>query len=197
MKEQSADSAETVSEMKIKSSQAIVIIVALLAVLSSMALAAQDKYTLKAQNGIAFSEFRGYESWQDVALSHTEDVMKIILANSVMINAYKEGIPGNGKPFPEGSMIAKIIWSKKANPVAPFSVMVPDTLKKVQFIVKDSKRFPETSGWGYAEFTYDAASDTFKPGETYGKDSSFEKICYACHTRVKTRDYIFTDYPRR
>ena len=194
MKAQSEDSAETVSEMKIKSIQAIVIIVALLAVLSSMALAPQDKYTLKAQNGISFSEFRGYESWQDVALSHTEDVMKIILANSVMINAYKEGIPGNGKPFPEGSMIAKIEWSQVKNPVSPYSVMVPDTLKSVSFIQKDSKRFLDTNGWGYAQFLYDVASDTFKP---FGSDASFGKVCHACHTIVKARDFIYTGYPKR
>ena len=68
---------------------------------------------VKAPNGIAFSEFRGYEAWQDVAPSQTDDGLKAILGNATMINAYKEGIPGNGKPFPEGSMIVKIEWSKK------------------------------------------------------------------------------------
>jgi hypothetical protein len=111
-----------------------------------------------------------------------------------MINAYKEGIPGNGKPFPEGSMIAKIEWSKKKNPVSPYSVTVPDTLKSVAFIEKDSKRFPDTSGWGYAQFLYDAPSNTFKP---FGSDSSFGKVCYQCHTRVKTNDFIFTSYARK
>ena len=70
--------------------------------------------------------------------------------------------------------------------------MEPDTLKSVAFIQKDSKRFPETSGWGYAQFLYDAASDSFKP---YGSDSSFGKECYGCHTLVKAKDYIFTSYP--
>ena len=124
-----------------------------------------------------------------------EDGIKTILGNPVMINAYKEGIPGNGKPFPEGSMIVKIEWSKKKNPVSPYSVEVPDTLKSVSFIEKDSKRFPDTNGWGYAQFLYDAASDTFQP---FGSDSSFgKKICYQCHRAVKTTDYIFTEYPRR
>jgi hypothetical protein len=72
--------------------------------------------------------------------------------------------------------------------------MVPDTLKSVAFIQKNSKRFPETNGWGYAQFLYDAASDTFKP---YGSSSSFEKVCHQCHTLVKARDYIFTSYPLR
>lgn len=160
-----------------------------------MALAARDRFTLKAPNGVAFSEFRGYETWQDVAVSRVDDGIKVILGNPVMINAYKEGIPGNGKPFPEGSIIVKIEWSKKKNPVSPYSVEVPDTLKSVAFIQKDSKRFPETSGWGYAQFVYDAASDTFKP---FGKDSSFGKdYCYKCHTLVTAQDFIFTGYPRR
>lgn len=179
--------------MKGKNIPAIAIIVVLLAVLGSMALAAQDRFTLKAPNGVAFSEIRGYETWQVIAPSYDDNDLKVIVGNTVMINAYKEGIPGNGKPFPEGSIIVKISWSKKKSPVYPMATE-PDTLDTVQMIVKDSKRFPETSGWGYARFLYDAASDTFKP---YGSDSSFAKECYQCHTIVKGRDYIFTGYPRR
>ena len=106
----------------------------------------------------------------------------------------KEGIPGNGKPFPDGSMIVKIEWTKEQNSVSPYFVEVPDTLKSVSFIEKDSKRFPDTSGWGYAQFLYDAASDTFKP---FGDDSSFgKKVCYQCHTAVTARDYIITITPQ-
>jgi len=84
-----------------------------------MALAAQDRFTLKAPNGVAFSEFRGSETWQDVAVSETEDGIKAILGIPVMINAYKEGIPGNGKLFFDGSMIVKIEWSKKQRTLSP------------------------------------------------------------------------------
>ena len=190
-----ANKKKGVLEMKSKNIPAIVIIVVLLSVLGSMALAEQDRFTLKAPNGIAFSEGRGYETWQDVAVSQTDNGIKAILGNPVMINAYREGIPGNGKPFPEGSIIVKIEWSKEKNPVSPYAVMVPNTLKSVSFIEKDSKRFPETSGWGYAQFLYDAASDTFKPS---GSGSSFGKAeCYQCHTLVKEKDYIFTGYPKR
>ena len=181
--------------MKSKNIPAIVIIVVLLVVLGSMALAAQDRFTVKAPDGIAFSEFRGYETLQDVAVSQTDDGIKAILGNPVMIKAYKEGIPGNGKPFPEGSMIAKIEWFKKTNPVSPYSVMVPDKLRRVGFIQKNSKRFPETNGWGYAQFNYDAASDTFTPdpvASSFGKDG-----CHPCHKLVKEGDYIFTSYPLR
>jgi hypothetical protein len=117
------------------------------------------------------------------------------MANPAMINAYRAGVPGNGKAFPEGSKIVKIEWARKANPASPYAVQVPATLKSVSFIEKDSKRFPDTSGWSYAQFLYDAASDTFKP---YGTDASFgKKVCYECHTRVKAQDYIFTNYARR
>jgi len=177
--------------MKSKNIPTIVIIVALLAVLGSMVLAGQDKYTVQVPNGPAFSEFRGYESWEDVAVSRTDEGIKVISANPVMIKAYKEGIPGNGKPFPDGSMIAKIEWYKKTNPVSPYSVEVPDKLRRVGFIKRDSKRFSDTGGWGYALFDYDAASDTFTP------QGSGANCGYACHTIVKAQDYIFTAYPRR
>ncbi len=170
---------------------AILFVVVLLAVLGSMALAAQDRFTLKVPNGLAFSEFRGYETWQDVSVSQTEDGLKVIAANNAMIKAYRQGVPGNGKPFPEGSKIVKLEWSSKKNPESPYFVMVPDTLKSVSFIEKDTKRFPDTNGWAYAQFLYDAASDTFKPN---GSDA---KCGYACHTTVAAKDYIFTAYPQR
>jgi hypothetical protein len=174
---------------------AIVTVALLLAglgsILGGMALAAQDRFTLKVPNGLAFSDFRGYDAWRDVAVSETEGSVKAILANPVMINAYLKGVPGNSKLFPEGSKIVKIEWIKKKNAVSPYFVEVPDALKTLAFIEKDSKRFPDTHGWAYAEFLYDAASDTFKPS---GDDA---KCGYACHTSVAGQDYIFTAYPRR
>src|SRR5262245_58665967 len=88
----------------------------LLGVLGGRGLTAQDtgpdKYTVKVPGGLAFSEFRGYESWQVVSISHTgEQVMAAILANSIMIDAYKAGIPANGQPFPDGAQMAKIHWA--------------------------------------------------------------------------------------
>jgi hypothetical protein len=166
-------------------------IVALLAVVGGATLAAQDRFTLEVPNGLAFSDFKGYDTWQDVAVSETEGGLKVITGNDLMINAYKEGIPGNGKPFPEGAKIAKIEWSKKANSESPYSVTVPGILKSVSFIEKDSRRFPDTSGWGYAQFLYDPASGTFNPSE------SGASCGYACHTAVAAKDYIFTAYPPR
>ena len=158
-------------------------------------LFAQDRYDLKAPNGISFSEIKGYETWPFVAPSRRTDnnELRIILGNTIMINAYKGGIPGDGSPFPEGSTIVKIGWSERQSPVFP-PAFVPDVLKRVEFITKDSKRFPATGGWGYARFVYDPKTASFSP---YGKDASFVQECYQCHTLVKTKDFIFTGYPLR
>src|SRR6185436_21008366 len=82
-------------------------------VLAALPIAAQDKYTVKVPNGLAFSEFRGYEAWQVVSISQNGNLVAAILANPVMINAYLAGVPGNGKPFPDGAKMAKIHWNPK------------------------------------------------------------------------------------
>ena len=177
--------------MKGKNIPAILIILVFLAVLGGRAMTVQDKYSLQVPNGLAFSDFRGYEDWGVVSVAQTEEVLKVIVANPTMIDAYRSGIPGNGKPFPDGSKIAKLQWKPKKSTEAPFSVNVPDTFTQAFFIEKDSKRFPDTSGWGYALFNYDAASDTFKP------EGSGSSCGYACHTIVKAKDYIFHPYQHR
>ena len=69
--------------------------------------------------------------------------------------------------------------------------MVPDTLHDIDFMVRDSKRFADGGNWGYAQFNYDTASDTFTPLGT-GANCGV-----ACHTIVKAKDYVFTAYPKR
>src|SRR4249919_3561229 len=91
----------------------------LVAVLGGVAISAQDKYTLQVPNGLAFSEFRGYEGWQTVSISHSEELLAVILANPVMIDAYRAGVPGNGQPFPDGAKMAKIHWNPKKSETAP------------------------------------------------------------------------------
>jgi len=183
--------------MKGKTIRVTLFVGVFLSVLVALALAAQDRYTLKVPNGIAFSEFRGYEDWQVVAPSQTDaqNVMRVILANPVMMKAYREGIPGNGKPFPNGSKIAKIEWKPRKITDAPFSATTPDTvpgpLTQVELIEKDAKRFSDTNGWGYAVFKYDAASDTFSP------DGNDAKCGATCHKLAAAKDYIFTAYPKR
>src|SRR6476620_2909741 len=110
-----------------------------LTVLGGLTLAAQDKYTVQVPDGLAFSAFRGYENWQVVAVSQTEELLKVMVANPTMIDAYRAGVPLNGKPFPDGSKIAKIEWKPKKMTESPFSVNVPDTLQDVFLIEKDTK----------------------------------------------------------
>jgi hypothetical protein len=169
-----------------------------LAGVGDRAISAQDKYTLKVPGGLAFSEFRGYEGWHAISMSRNERAVAVILGNPVMIDAYRAGIPRNGKPVPDGAKMAKIHWTPKQNEFFP-DATVPGKLMNVDFMVKDSKRFADSGGWGYAVFDYDAASDTFKPGDLTGKPPQGHdaKCGFACHTAAKSRDYVFTDYGQR
>ena len=184
--------------MKRKSMLVIVFVAGFLSLLVALALAAQDKYTVKVPNGLAFSEFRGYEAWQLVSISQDGALVAAILANPVMIKAYETGIPGNGKPFPDGAKMAKVHWTPKKMETFP-AATVPGAQHDVDFMVKDSKRFADSGGWGYGVFEYNAASDTFTPGTLAGKppQGNDAKCGFTCHTTVKNRDYVFTDYGHR
>ena len=170
--------------------------VALLGV--SAAISAQDKYSLKVPGGLAFSEFRGFEDWQTVAVSQSGDKIEVILANPVMINAYRAGVTGESKKFPDGSKLAKIHWIAKKS-TEPGSPTIPDTLHDVDFMVRDGKRFADSGAWGYAVFEYDAPSESFRPGTQADKppQANDSKCGFACHTVVANKDYVFTVYGKR
>ena len=169
-----------------------------LGTLAGVAMSAQDKYAVKVPGGLALSEFRGYESWETISLSHNERFLGVILGNPAMIEAYRAGIPGNGKPFPDGAKMAKIHWLPKPNPVFP-GALVPGQLANVDFMVKDATRFADSGGWGYAVFDYNPGTDTFTPGTTAGSppQGNDAKCGFACHTRAKNQDYVFTEYGKR
>jgi len=184
--------------MKSKKMLTIPAIAVLFAVMGSWAILAQDKYTLKVPGGLAFSEFKGYESWQLISISQDGPLIAAILGNPAMIAAYQAGVPGNGKPFPDGAKMAKVHWTPKKLETFP-AATVPGAQHDVDFMVKDSKRFADSGGWGYAVFEYDTASDKFKPGTLAGKppQGNDARCGYACHTGVKARDYVFTEYGHR
>ena len=173
-----------------------------LAALNGFAVSAQDagqsKYTVSVPGGLAFSEFQGYEGWQSISLSRSDKVVAVILGNPAMIEAYRAGIPANGKPVPDGARMAKVHWTPKPNQFFP-DATVPGELVNVDFMVKDSKRFADSGGWGYAVFDYNAASDSFTPGTKAGTppQGNDAKCGFACHTRAKARDYVFTEYGKR
>ena len=169
-----------------------------LAVLGGAAISAQDKYTVKVPGGLAFSEFRGYEAWEVIATSYNEHAIAVIVGNPAMIQAFQAGIPGNGKPFPDGARMAKIHWNPKQSELFP-QATVSGALHDVDFMVKDSKRFGPDGGWGYAVFNYDAASDTFAPGTEADQppQANDAKCGVACHAIAKARDSVFTQYGKR
>ncbi len=173
----------------------IAIVAAAGALSGGRAFAIQNKETVAVPNGLALSEFKGYEQWEVVAVSQANiqnhDLIEAILGNPAMIQAYKSGLPAEGKQFPDGVRMVKIHWNAKKSTEAPSSTLVPDTLHDIDTMVKDSKRFAATGGWGYSQFNYDAASDSFSPLGTGAACG------YACHTIVKAKDYVFTAYPKR
>jgi hypothetical protein len=166
----------------------------MLAVAGGMAFA-DNKDTVAVPNGYALSEFKGYETWQMVAVSQAtvqnHELIEVILGNPAMIEAYKAGFPANGKPVPDGARMVKIHWNAIKSAEEPGHPLIPDTLHDIDTMVKDSKRFAATGGWGYGQFNYDAATDTFSPLGT-GAACGF-----ACHNVVKAKDYVFTAFPKR
>jgi hypothetical protein len=164
----------------------------LVVLLAGVALSEQVKYSLRVPNGLPFADFRGYENWQVVAVSQTDKLLKVILANPIMIGAYRAGIPDNGQPFPDGSKIAKVEWTARVNAEAPYWVRVPDSQQDVALIEKDSRKYPATHGWAYAVFDYERASGSYAPAKRGTIDCGF-----ACHTAVAKKDYIFTAYATR
>jgi hypothetical protein len=170
-----------------------------LAVFGARGLSAPDKNSVKVPGGLGFSDFKGYENWQLVSISQNGKLMAAILGNPTIIDAFRAGIPGNGKPFPDGSKMAKIHWIPRQNENAPGPPTVPGTQHDVDFMMKDSKRFADGGGWGYAAFNYDAASDRFAPATTadrppQGKDA---RCGVECHTKAKARNFVFTEYGKR
>ena len=183
--------------MKHNSKLAIAFTTATLAALGSAALLAQDKpaqnkYSLISPSGIAFSDFKRYEDWAVVSSARTDEVLKVIVGNPTIIKAFKAGIPGNGKPFPDGSKLAKLQWKPKKSTDAPFVVDVPDVFTQAFLMEKDSRKFPKSGGWGYAVFDYDAKSGQYSADPTGVSDCG-----HTCHLAVKAQDYVFHPYQKR
>ena len=127
--------------MKRKSRLTIAIATTVFAALGGMAVYAQDKYSLKSPSGIAFSDFKGYEDWAVVSSARTDEVLKVIVANPTMIEAYKASVPGNGQPFPDGSKIVKLQWTPKKSREAPFVVDVPDVSRRLSSSKRTARDF--------------------------------------------------------
>jgi hypothetical protein len=129
----------------------------------------------------------GYRDWKLISVAHEEgnlNDLRALLGNDVAIKAFREG----NLPFPDGSMIARLAWSyvpsEENNKVfGRAQSFVPGPATNVQFMVKDSKKYATTGGWGFAQFK------DGKPDAT-----AVLKTCFPCHEPVKTRDFVFTHY---
>ena len=135
----------------------------------------------------------GYRDWKLIAVDHLlvadrVDQLRAQLGNDTAIKAFKEG----KVPFPDGSIIAAIHWTRVpsednnkvlAGPFPGALSFVVGSPVNVQFMVKDSKKYAATGGWGFADFK------DGKPG-----DKALHETCFACHTPAKDRDYVFTRY---
>lgn len=134
-----------------------------------------------APNGIMQPE--GYKSWPVIALSYRADngTLRVILGNKITMTAVDEG---NTLKWPEGTILAKIVW-KSVSLEKWESASVPGEFVHSEFMIKDSKKYPETGGWGFARWIG-------LEQRPYGNDASFVKECFGCHQPVKARDYVFT-----
>lgn len=130
----------------------------------------------------------GYRDWRLVSVAHEEGNLndfRAILGNDIAIKTYRE----EKLPFPDGTIIARIAWSYVASEennkvFGRAQSFVAGPPINIQFIVKDSKKYASTGGWGYAQFGKDG-----KPA-----DEATLKTCFSCHEAVKARDFVFTRY---
>jgi hypothetical protein len=166
---------------------------------ASSASESQDKYSVRVPGGLLFSEFRGYEDWSVIAVSQNGPNISAILGNPTVIEAFKSGIPGNGRTFPDGSKMAKIHWIATKDSMETGGPVVPNGLRDIEFMSKDSQRFTDSHGWGYGDFHYEVSSNSWRPGNLQDKppQANDAKCGAACHEAVADRNYVFTHYGPR
>ena len=130
----------------------------------------------------------GYRDWRLISVAHEEgnlNDLRAILGNDVAIKASREG----KLPFPDGAIIARLAWSydplleseKAFGRLQSFVAGAPKN--GVQFMIKDSKKYASTGGWGFAQF------DDGKPA-----DEKVQNTCFPCHQAAKARDFVFNRY---
>ncbi|MGA7529743.1 MAG: cytochrome P460 family protein [Pseudolabrys sp.] len=138
----------------------------------------------------------GYRDWRLISVNHLAGAggklkqVRAQLGNDIAIKAFREG----KLPFPDGTVIAALHWNEASSeennkvldigfPGAGLQSSVAQSAENVQFMVKDSKKYAETGGWGFADFK------NGKPG-----NEDLHKTCFPCHQPAKDRDYVFTRY---
>jgi hypothetical protein len=154
-------------------------------VIAAVALASEEATSPEGASAIyGVTIPKGYRQWELIAPAVEADPLneiRAVLGNPVAIEAYLDGT----LPFPDGTVLVKLAWKKVQSPEFE-SASVPGEVTKsgVQIMVKDSKRYPGTGGWGFGRFI------NRKP-----VDEAQHQTCFACHeARAERRDYVFTRY---
>ncbi len=152
--------------------------VMLVAAFAASSAAAQ---TAPTPNGIPLPQ--DYKDWRVISVSDRSDshTMRVIVGNDVAVAAARSG---RTHPWPEGAVLGKVAWKETTDPKWQ-PATVPGDLSHVEFMVKDSKKFSATGGWGFARWRGMKL-------EPYGKDASFVQECFGCHAPAKDQDYVFT-----
>ena len=142
-------------------------------------------------NGLKLGHVNGFESWRLVSghVRVDKNEMHYIWANDAAMRAIRSA--GEGEPvFGAGSIFVKMGYLMRSNPAFRDSIE-PAGLQRIEYMIKDPARFPETGGWGYARFPYDAAGGRFT---AYGTSPDSVRECYTCHLRVEKSDFVFTKH---
>lgn len=134
-----------------------------------------------APNGIEMPE--GFRDWRLIASSHRSDnnTMRVILGNDTAVQAARYN---RTNPWPDGTILAKIVWKNRTHEKWS-AATVPGEFVHYEFMIKDSKKYSGTGGWGFARWKG-------KNKKPYGEDASFVQECFGCHTPMKENDYVFT-----
>lgn len=134
-----------------------------------------------APNGLKIP--KNYKDWPVLSISHRTDKnsLRVILGNSVAIKAARSG---QTNPWPDGTILAKLVWKDNEHPLWP-AATVPGDKEHIEFMFKDSKRFKANDGWGYARWVG-------KDQKPYGTNAQFDLECHSCHTSAKESDFVFT-----
>jgi hypothetical protein len=167
--------------MKIKRNLSIITVIGISVILVAGVVFSSKNEVPPAPNGINLPE--GYKDWRMVSSSHREDnkTLRVILGNDIAIKAAREG---KTNPWPDGAVLSKLVWKDKSHEKWA-KATIPGEFVQAEFMVKDSKEYSSTGGWGFARWV----GMEQKP---YGKDASFVQECFGCHTPVKDNDYVFT-----
>lgn len=150
------------------------------AVVATVAWAEQSDVA-PSPNGITIPQ--NYKDWRLIAVSQRPETgtLRAILGNDIAIEA---GRAGNTKPWPDGSILAKLVVKQKNHPRFP-TAQVPGEFVHAEFMIKDSVKYASTGGWGFARWLGEKQ-------EPYGKDANFVQECVGCHTTVPNNDWVFT-----